>query len=182
MKVYDYILVFRSSGHQLVNRISKMMLVLAMSVFLFTSTIPFTKASIIPIVITVFIISWWVYVYKQEKKGKAVFFRIALLLAAGGWYIQPKGMIIAIIYLLAALLEKQVKFPMEVAFDDDGVVFNTFPKKFYRWNAFKNVVLKDGLLTIDFQNNKFIQRELDSFPSSEIEIEFNSFCRTRLAP
>ena len=111
-----------------------------------------------------------------------MYYRIALMLAAYGWYIQPKGLLIALVYLVAALLEKQVKFPDEVAFDNEEIVFNSFPKKFYPWNTFRNIVLKDGLLTIDFMNNKLIQKELESTTTKKEEEEFNEFCRARLSP
>ncbi len=181
-KEYDYILVFKGTGHGLVNRISKLMLLLAISIFIFSSIFPFSKTSILPLIITAAIIGWWVYLYLQQKKGNILYYRIALMFAAYGWYIQPKGLLIALVYLVAALLEKQVKFPDEVAFDNEEIVFNSFPKKFYPWNTFRNIVLKDGLLTIDFMNNKLIQKELESVTTKKEEEEFNEFCRARLSP
>ncbi len=180
MKVYDYILVFKSSGHRLINRISQMMLLLAVAVFLFTAFVSFKRSSVLPILFSAGIVAWWVYVYQKGKKGVPVFFRIALFLAALGWYIQPGGLVLSVIYLVAALIEKQVKFPQELAFDADEIVFNSLPKKHYSWNDINHIVLKDGLLTIDFINNKFIQKELESFPPITLEQEFNAFCRTRL--
>ena len=60
-KEYDYILVFKGTGHGLVNRISKLMLLLAISIFIFSSVFPFSKTSILPLIITAAIIGWWVY-------------------------------------------------------------------------------------------------------------------------
>ena len=181
-KEYDYILVFKGTGHGLVNRISKLMLLLAISIFIFSSVFPFSKTSILPLIITAAIIGWWGYLYLQQKKGNILYYRFALMLAAYGWYIQPKGLLIALVYLIAALLEKQVKFPDEVAFDNEEIVFNSFPKKIYPWNTFRNIVLKDGLLTIDFKNNKLIQKELESVTTKKEEEEFNEFCQVRLSP
>ena len=181
MKVYDYILVFKSNGHRLINSISRMMLLLSVSVFLFTAFISFKKSAVLPILISAGIIAWWVYVYQKGKKGIPVFSRIALFLAAVGWYIQPGGLILSIIYLVAAVIEKQVKFPQEVAFDINEIVFNSLPKKRYSWTDINHIVLKDGLLTIDFSNNKLIQKELESFPTIKLEEEFNAFCKNRLS-
>ncbi len=178
-KVYDFILVFKSKGHAMVNWISRIMLLLAVAVFIFAS-LPFTKVSVSPLAITAIVITWWLLTEVRLRKGKPVFFRIALLVAGVGWYIQPGGFYLAMIYVAAALIEKQVKFPQEVAFDEEEIVLNTFPRKRYGWTAVNNIVLKDGILTIDFTTNKFIQKELESFPSVKDEQEFNTFCRQRL--
>ena len=180
-KVYDFILVFKSKGHAVVNWVSRIMLLLAIAIFIFAS-LPFTKVSVSPLAITAIIIVWWVLTEIRLSKGKNVFFRIALLVAGVGWYIQPGGFLIAMIYVAAALLEKQVKFPQEVAFDEEEIVFNSFPRKRFAWSAVNNIVLKDGILTIDFTTNKLIQKELESFPSAKDETEFNAFCRERLTP
>jgi hypothetical protein len=84
------------------------------------------------------------------------------------------------VYVIAAVIEKQVKFPREIAFDEEEVVFNTFPRSHYHWSEFTNVVLKDGLITIDFKNNKLIQKEIDSQVAPQLEQDFNTFCKSRI--
>jgi hypothetical protein len=42
------------------------------------------------------------------------------------------------------------------------------------------VILKDGLLTIDFNNNKLAQLNVTDFFSKEQEKEFNEFCQVQL--
>ncbi len=178
-KVYDFILVFKGNSLRLVNRITRMMLLLALAVFVFVS-IPVTKSSILSLTLSFIILAWWLVTEYRLRKGKQAYFRLALLLAAWGWYLQPNGKIIALIYLVSALLEKQVTFPQELAFDEEEIVFNSFPRKHFSWNAVNNVVLKDGLLTIDFVTNRLIQKELESFPSIKEEAEFNAFCKRML--
>jgi hypothetical protein len=42
--------------------------------------------------------------------------------------------------------------------------------------------LKDGLLTLDFSNNKVVQREIEDDEEDDAdEEEFNNFCRNQLA-
>lgn len=181
MKVFDYIITFKNNGYKTVDRISQLMLLLAVLVFAYAlSANPLSKGSVLPLVIIVGIIGWWVYCYMRQKNGHIPYFRFALLLAACGWYLQPNGLLISAVYLLAAILEKQVKFPQEVAFDADEIVFNSFPKKSYQWSDLQNVVLKDNVLTIDFRNNKLIQKETDAPVSYSIETEFNGFCANML--
>lgn len=181
MKVYDYIIVFKKRSDRLTDSISQLMLLLAVCVFIFSLSVSTATKTAIPlIVVTLGIIGWWIYLYQKQKKGKTPYYRVALLLAACGWYLQPGALWIALVYLLAALLEKQVKFPQELAFDAEEIVFNTFPKKTYRWEELANVILKDGILTVDFRNNKLIQKEIESQATAADERDFNEFCQSKL--
>ena len=181
MKIYDFIIVFKRPGYRWVDYVSQLMLLLSVSVFTFSLSVAvFNIASVLIMVLIAAIIAWWIYTYKRQKKGHLPFYRLALFFAAIGWTLQPGGKWIAAVYLLAAALEKQVKFPQEVAFDEVEIVFNTLPKKIYSWADLSNVVLKDGILTVDFKNNKLIQKEIESQTSAKEEQEFNEFCVTML--
>jgi hypothetical protein len=52
--------------------------------------------------------------------------------------------------------------------------------KRYDWNALQNVVLKDGLLTLDFKNNKLLQTPISIEHSKTDTKQFNDFCQERL--
>jgi hypothetical protein len=54
-----------------------------------------------------------------------------------------------------------------------------FKRKIY-WESLNNCLLKDGLLTIDFKNNKIIQQLIDEKTTKVDEKEFNEFCRKQL--
>ena len=54
------------------------------------------------------------------------------------------------------------------------------PKKHIEWSQLNNIILKDGLLTIDFKNNKFIQQFIDDTNTALNEQEFNDFCGQQL--
>ena len=61
-----------------------------------------------------------------------------------------------------------------------AITFNTFPFKNYAWQQLRNVMLKDNLLTLDFTNNKILQKETETDVSLETEREFNEFCKAHL--
>ena len=86
-------------------------------------------------------------------------------------------------FFLLAFLEYQTKRPLEIGFHHDRVVINTLIKRRFEWSAFNNVVLRDGLLTLDFSNNRLMQKEVadDEEEDDADEEEFNAFCRDRLA-
>ncbi|MBE7169687.1 MAG: hypothetical protein INR73_03810 [Williamsia sp.] len=106
-----------------------------------------------------------------------------ILMAAGlTWFAVP-GLVawIGLPVLVLALLERPAKLPLEIGFTDDRIVINNLFKKRFHWNDFHNIILKDGLLTLDFKNNKLIQREtLDDDEDDASEDEFNAYCKLRL--
>ena len=181
MKVYDFIIVFKSPNYKWVDRVSQLMIILAIAVFTFSLSIAtFNLGSAFLIFLILAMIAQLIYINKKQKKGGVPLFRIGIFAGAIGWYMQPGGKWIALIYLVAALLEKQVKFPQEVAFDEVEIVFNSFPKKIYSWSDIANIFFKDGMITIDFRNNKLIQKEIESQTSALEEQEFNEFCGSML--
>ena len=48
------------------------------------------------------------------------------------------------------------------------------------WDEVNNVILKDGLLTIDFKNNKLFQHIILNSDEDISEKEFNEFCNQQL--
>jgi hypothetical protein len=129
----------------------------------------------------VIILYWLVYCFIRNRNDKPVFYRFALFVAACGWYLnKPDGTMISIFYLIACVIEKPLKVTPKVAFDVDEIVLNTFPQKKYNWNQVNNVIIKDGILTIDLKNNKLMQKDVDADISEADEQDFNDFCREQL--
>jgi hypothetical protein len=118
----------------------------------------------------------------RRSPGK-VRFRYLLLLAAMGWMFFTPAPWVGFFFLLLTFLEFQTKRPLEIGFDFDRVVINSLIKQEFAWSAFTNIILKDGLLTLDFKSNKLIQREVadDNEDDDADEDEFNDWCRQRLA-
>lgn len=180
MKVYDFVIELKKPSYRFINWISQLMLVLSIMSFSF---VLFQGLSLRPLAIYLSlagVILWWVYCILAERKGNTAFYRIGLLVGSAGWYFVPNGGWITVIYLIAALMEKQAKFPQEIAFDKDGIVFNSFPKKSFQWEELNNVIIKDGIITVDFKNNKLIQKEIQFGAAERDELEFNEFCRIQL--
>jgi hypothetical protein len=120
---------------------------------------------------------------KRKDRGIRVRFRYLLILAAIGWIGTTSVPWIGLFFFAAAFLEYQTKRPLEIGFDYDRVVINTLIRQRHDWSAFNNVVLKDGLLTLDFKNNRLMQKEIadDEDDDDATEEEFNTWCRDRLA-
>ncbi len=67
-----------------------------------------------------------------------------------------------------------------VTFSDEKIYYPSFPLKKIDWKELNNTILKDGLLTIDFKNNKIIQQAIDENRTTINEKEFNEFCTRQL--
>jgi hypothetical protein len=117
-----------------------------------------------------------------SRKGRPVRYRYWLLIAGLGWLGMPFLSWLGVLFFLQSFLEYQVKRPLEIGFSSDRVVVNTLYKRSYPWTAFNNIVLKDGLLTLDFKNNRLLQKEVleDDDEDDADEEEFNDYCRSRL--
>ena len=135
-----------------------------------------TTATIVLGLMVASIITWWIYCFIVKKRSGIAYYRLALAIGACGWFLLPKGIWLGVIYLIAALLEKPIKVQPEIGFDNEEIAFNTFPTKRIAWQEVNNVVLKDGLLTIDLKSNKLIQKEVCEVISKSTEEEFNTFC------
>lgn len=119
----------------------------------------------------------------RRKGNTGVRYRYWLLIAAVGWIGTTATPWVGAFFFLLSFLEYQTKRPLEIGFDHDRVVMNTLIKRRFDWNMFNNVVLKDGLLTLDFKDNRLVQREVadDEDEDDADEEEFNAYCRSRLA-
>ena len=110
-------------------------------------------------------------------------YRVWLLIAAIGWIGLTPTPWVGAFYFLLAFLEAQTKRPLEIGFDQDRVVINSLIKRRFDWSVFNNVVLRDGLLTLDFKDNRLLQKEVadDEDDDDVDEEEFNSWCRARVS-
>lgn len=180
MRLFDYIIVCKSPDFKNVDRISQFMLFLSIIAMVYTLFLGSYHQPALLIAIMTAVASWWVFCFYQQQKGGIPYYRLGLLFASWGWFLLPNALIIAGIYLIAALFERQVKFPYELAFDPAGIVVNTFPKKNFPWSAVENVVIKEDYITIDFKNNQLIQKQINEPVAENIKNEFNTFCKEQI--
>jgi hypothetical protein len=183
-KEYDFVVTLKHQNYKFYDVITVLLCVMTLAAFVFaTLQTGFTTYYWVNIILAAFIvINFFILIINRNKKEIIPTFKWSLFAAAFLWLLYPLHMpAIAIFYIIAALLERQIKFPAEIGFSKDAVTFNTFPFKNYAWQQFKNVMLKDNILTLDFSNNKILQKETESDVSPETEKEFNEFCKQQMA-
>ncbi len=117
----------------------------------------------------------------SKRKGREMRFSYWLFITGICWIGMPYFQWLILFFIVFALLEVQAKYPLEIGFYADGVTINTLFKKKFPWSSLQSVVLKDGLLTLDFRNNKLFQKEiLDDDDPDAPEDEFNDYCHSKL--
>lgn len=103
----------------------------------------------------------------------------ALMLVFIGWLLFNYwwvGVIMIALSLFAELAVAQKR----ICFEDKSISTNTVFGKTYNWDNLQNVVLKDGLLTLDFKNNKIFQVYLKDDTTKETEQKFNEYCKSKI--
>ena len=84
------------------------------------------------------------------------------------------------IHISLLVFDSITKRKLQVNFNTSGIVYPSFPKKNIQWDVLSNVILKDGLLTIDFKNNHLLQSEIETTNNKIDETVFNHFCQLQI--
>ncbi len=182
-KEYDFVVTLKHQNYKLYNIISSLLCIMTITAFIFAMlNVTFETFNWVNVFLAAFIvINIFILFISRNKKDYIVSFKWSLFAAAFLWLLYPLHIpAIGIFYIIAALLERQIKFPQEIGFSKDAITFNTFPFKNYEWQQFKNVMLKDNMLTLDFLNNKLLQKETESDVDISTEKEFNEFCKQQM--
>jgi hypothetical protein len=120
---------------------------------------------------------WNAFVY--YRTDREIYYSKALLIAGLVWTKMPYFEWLVIVFAFLALLEYQAKKSPEIGFAEDHIMLNTLFKNKISWNEIDNVVLRDGWLTIDFKNNRLLQKEIDTGENEASDEEFNDWVRRR---
>jgi hypothetical protein len=142
--------------------------------FLFSGNTLF--AGIVGIVV---IVSYFIYKNRQYKQkhlynmvGPKLFYLLTIV-----WFLQ--NVFVAIFIFLTGVLLKFSTQPFKYVFTEDGIVRDFFPVKVYAWSEMNSVILRDGILTLDFKNNHLIQLSVENIEEIEISA-FNEFSNKQL--
>ena len=180
--VYQYVVTLKNTSRKYIDNFS--LLSLGISMLFFVRELIYggnAKAANVfgscCIFIIIAIIGY--NLYQSRRKGKTVY-RYALFIAGMLWFLVPSLQWLCLPFTIMGFIEGTAKLPLDVGFLDDRVVINTFIKRRYSWADFNNVILKDDLLTLDFKNNRLLQRETIDEEGDAEEDEFNAYCQEQL--
>ncbi len=110
----------------------------------------------------------------NKKKNISITYFLLLLMwiTVSAW--------IALIHIVLLILDILAKRKLKIYFYTNGVEYPSFPKRTIKWIELDNIILKDGLLTIDFKNNHLLQSEIDASTNEIDETAFNRYCEQQL--
>jgi len=120
--------------------------------------------------------------YFSTGQRNKIPYRLAALYTAVVIWIVIEYWWIGIICFILSLLYQVSKKTLRIDFSHEKIEYSSFPKRKVLWMELTNVILKDGILTIDFKNNRILQAEIGNTEPEVIEKEFNDFCRQQLKP
>lgn len=178
--IYDYVVTLKNQSVNKINTISRLVACISAAFFLYQQikTGRHTYIFLVSFLLIAGGLGWnW---YVSTKKHKPVFYSRILLVAGLTWFAMPFLVWIGLPLIVMALLEKQARFHLEIGFTRERIVFNTLIKRKFYWSDFNNILLKDEILTLDFKNNRLIQKETFDDDGDADEDEFNAYCSSRL--
>jgi hypothetical protein len=176
MKQFE--LVLKNEKETSYKRISISLLVLNLVGLLFITYLKDFKSWGPFIMAAIAIFSSFMFFYFKNKSERSpltgAFFVLSLAwILAGYWMVGLLNFLFIILHIAA--LQKPI-----VSVSERQVIYPSFPRKKIDWQELSNLIIKDGLLTIDFKNNRIIQQQIADISSTIDEKEFNDFCRQQL--
>lgn len=179
---YNYVVTLKSRQSVFVDAVGFLLSIISVAAFI-REMVMTSSAQIAYLLGSIFIVGFLAWnVYQSAVRHRKVFYARALLIAALVWMKMPYFQWLTFALIILAFLEYQAKYSIEVGFSDNQVVINSLWKRRHRWSDFSNILLKDGILTMDFRNNHILQREVeDDVEDDADEEEFNNYCRACLA-
>ena len=176
MKQYE--LVLKNEKKKSYERITWMIIIsnVALLILLALKGI-FSRGEVIATIIMISLVTG-ITLYAKGKYAKietSIIFIILMTtwVTTGYWWVAAINFIFEI-FQITALRTLTVRIKPEAIF------YPSFPQRQIDWKELSNLILKDGLLTIDFKNNKIIQQYVEEISLAIDEKEFNEFCRLQL--
>ena len=120
----------------------------------------------------------------RTHRNKTVTHWPVLLLAGMCCLPTPPYAWAGIALMAMAAIESRALRPNEIGFSEDHIETSGAARRRIEWSSLSNVVLKDGILTMDYRDNRLFQREVDDMDDEEYdgtEEEFNGFCQAQLS-
>ena len=180
MSTYDFVITTKRPSYRYIDWTGQLMIFIAI-IELGTGLAEWTNQKWTILVSIVFMLLFWWYNRFNKQNTHQPYYRTSLFIAAIAlYYLAGYPVWLAVLYVAAGIAEGLAKFPEEIGFNNDQVVFNTLPKKVYNWNEFSNILIKDGVITIEFKNNRLFQKDLQEPVYASLEKEFNAYAQEQL--
>lgn len=182
MMQYDYVVTLKRDKEKYIDLINIFLCVISILAFLFEQVQQQKFNLFFSLAAAILIAGLVINILVLRNKGKIIRYKNWLIIAGIFWIGMPYLQWLCVIFFFLAFIEYQAKYPLEIGFANDVIVINSLFRKKFIWTDFSNIILKDGLLTMDFKNNRLLQKETvdDDDDYDADEDEFNDYCKKKL--
>ncbi len=136
-----------------------------------------TGSFIVPAVIFLVILLRFIFMLRRKDiRFTQIHFAVLLTFC---WALNQQYLFAGIILILG-IFEYVVNRDTTCIADEQGVRLNAFPLRSYRWPELQNVMIYEGMFTIDRKNNHIFQVDVSEETLSFSEEQFNAFCAAQL--
>ncbi len=114
--------------------------------------------------------------YRYYAKFKWVNPVVFILISSLCW-ILAGIYVLGILLFTFSIISLYTSKALVITFNDEGILYPSFPVKMIGWQEVDFVILKDDILTIELKNNKLMQFTLESEVAALLDAgEFNAYC------
>jgi hypothetical protein len=182
MRKYSFILKNeRTKNYRLISQLLVLLNLLGFVILLINNetriiqNIAIFFAILITAIYSFFTVMEWI----SKKPLPDFWHRTIFAVCAAVWYKEGFWWI-TLMLILFILLDIIAHKKLVVDITDKKIIVPYIMQTTVDWNELNNVILKDGLLTIDFKNNKLFQQPILNSDEDINEKEFNEFCQQQL--
>lgn len=178
--MFDFVIILQNNKTRLYNRFG-WLIIIANAIFFFYLAIFATEKKLQYGSITMLMLLLIIFLLQRYFKGSVYRFGLHpyFLFIMLAWFNAEVYWMAGVLFLFDILHSIAIQ-KLTVGFTKREITYPSFPVKKIEWHQLSNVLLKDGLLTIDFKNDTLIQQPIDESKTSVNEAEFNEFCRQQL--
>jgi hypothetical protein len=180
-EVFPYVVVLKKKHQRTVDLISIFTLILFFLLLTYTVIGKPDHSLYFGIPVIISFAGLLAYNIKRYWEKKPVEFFVLYLMAIFSPFFFPAQSAFFIAMAITGFLSRRKE---EIGFSEKHIVFKTIFSKKIQWEALNNAMIKDGILTLDYKNNKLFQAETDDDEENEdydvSEEEFNSWCKNQL--
>lgn len=180
----QYQIILKNEKVNQYNRIAQFIIIANIAIFVLLAVESTTKKwliyySTVSAIISVILIIDYFFPFNKYW-GKFELKLAALAIISISWFNSTYWWV-GIIIILLDIFYTISKRLLLLTITKKEISYPSIPQKKIKWSTVNNVILKDGLLTIDLKTNRLIQQAVEESQTVVNEKQFNDFCREQLS-
>ncbi len=181
VKIFDYVVVLKNQHKEAIEKngwLLSALAVLPYAVAVYTEPQKWILIVLL-MVLGVLLISNII----DKKRNKKIRFAPLLVISGMGLLFFSSIGLVGLLYVFAGAVEKYFSKNKEIGFSQAEINITGLVPKKTNWSALNNVVIRDGLLTMDYKNNTVFQAYTDDGYNEDYDVEddeFNTYCAEQL--